>query len=152
MCPMGKCLLIVVALCLLSGLAGCGQLPETTPTTQSVTAATTQPVSEETVGETTAETLAQTEPTEVTEPVIVQEPVAEPIETGVLITLDGADLAWQLAEAWVRQGRVGKIRYGLGESYHGSQSLARFNTGAGNLQNIACVGLYRSGGKAFQLF
>ena len=64
-----------------------------------MTTEATQPVSEETVGETTAETLAQTEPTEVTEPVIVQEPVAEPIETGVLITLDGADLAWQLAEA-----------------------------------------------------
>ena len=91
-----RCLLVVVALCL---LAGCGQQPETTPTTQSVTTEATQPVSEETVGETTAETLAQTEPTEVTEPVIVQEPVAEPIETGVLITLDGADLAWQLAEA-----------------------------------------------------
>ena len=116
--PMKKCLLIVLAICILAGLAGCDGQPEVTPTTQIVTVAETLSVSEETVAETVpAETVpAETVPAEVTEPVFVQEPepVAEHIDTSVLITLDGADITCQLAEA----------DYYMSISVHSSQVLA----------------------------
>ena len=88
----------VLALCLLVGLAGCAEQQEIVTTTQSVTTTQTRPEPTETVTAPPETTVAETAPAEVTEPAIVQEPVAERIDAGVLITLDGEDIAWQLAE------------------------------------------------------
>lgn len=95
-----KYLLIILTVCLLSCLTGCSEQPESIPTTQSVTITETQPVSEQTVAETTAETIVETVSAEVTEPTIVQEPepVAESIDTGIVLTLDGADITWKMHE------------------------------------------------------
>ena len=90
---------IVLAVCLLAGLAGCAEHREMPTETQAVitTEETTAPTA------TSAETEATevTEATVVTEPVILEEPepVAEYISEGVLITLDGVDVTEQLAEA-----------------------------------------------------
>lgn len=93
--PVRKWRFIVLVLCVLFTLAGCSGQQEVVPTTQSVI--TTEPLTEptETVPETT---VPETEPTEVTEPAVKEEPepVAEYIDTGVLVTLDGVDIAWQL--------------------------------------------------------
>lgn len=98
---MKKCWSILLAICLLFGAAGCSGGQEIISTTQRVNPTETQPEPTETTAAPAAETLAETEPTVVTEPVIVQEPepVAEYIDEGILITLDGADITWQLAEA-----------------------------------------------------
>lgn len=100
MSRIGKCLITVLAVCLLAGAAGCAEQPEATTTASAATTAPTQApteiTSEPTVPE---ETVPQTEPTEVTEPVAEPEPVAERIDSGLSITLDGVDIAWQLEEA-----------------------------------------------------
>lgn len=88
----------VLALCLLVGLAGCAEQQEIVTTTQSVTTTQTRPEPTETVTAPPETTVAETAPAEVTEPAIVQEPVAERIDAGVLISLDGEDIVWQLAE------------------------------------------------------
>ena len=99
---MKKSLLIVLAMCLLLGLAGCARQPMV-PATQSVnTTETTIETTTETAAETTMETAPEeTTTAEVTEPATVEEPepVAEYIDSGVLITLDGEDVTGQLAEA-----------------------------------------------------
>lgn len=93
--------LIMAAASLVLSLAGCGSQLESPPATETVnvTEALTEPV--ETTVETQAETVAETEPVEITEPPVAEEPepVAEYIDTGVRITLDGTDIAWQLDEA-----------------------------------------------------
>lgn len=92
---------IVLVLCVLFALAGCSHQQEVIPTTQSLAATEvlTEPT-ETVVATTSAETEpTQTEPVEVTEPVVEPEPVAEYIDSGVVMTLDGADITWQLAEA-----------------------------------------------------
>lgn len=106
-----KCWLIVLVMCLLSGLVGCSEPQDTTLETQSVNMTETLPAAEETVKETESEetvgetapeeTVEETAPEEVTEPVIIQEPepVAEHIETGILISLDETNITERLAEA-----------------------------------------------------
>ena len=85
-----KYLWIVIAMCLLLGCAGCGKQPEA-----AVTEAPTVP--EETVAQTLPEETAPVETVqEETEPEIVEEPVAQYIETGVAVTLDGADITKQM--------------------------------------------------------
>lgn len=100
MSRIGKCLITVLTVCLLAGAAGCAEQPEATTTASAAPTAPTQApteiTSEPTVPE---ETVPQTEPTEVTEPVAEPEPVAERIDAGVSITLDGVDIAWQLEVA-----------------------------------------------------
>lgn len=100
MSRIGKCLITVLAVCLLAGAAGCAEQPEATTAVSAASTAPTQApteiTSEPTVPE---ETVPQTEPTEVTEPVAEPEPVAERIDSGLSITLDGVDIVWQLEEA-----------------------------------------------------
>lgn len=84
--------LIVLAICLLFGLTGCSQKPETTPATQSISTTEASSVPEETVP-------APTEPEK------LPDPVAQQISTGVLITLDGADITKGLAETGYKLSR-----------------------------------------------
>ena len=97
---MRKSWIIVLAVCMLFGLAGCGPRQEAPPTTQNVTVTEALPEPAETTAGAETEPAAETEPVVVTEPVTVQEPepIAEYMDTGVWMTLDGADIAWQLAE------------------------------------------------------
>ena len=93
--------LIMVAASLVLSLAGCGSQQERPPATETVNATEVLTEPEETTVETQVETVAETEPVEITEPPVMEEPepVAEYIDTGVRITLDGTDIAWQLEEA-----------------------------------------------------
>lgn len=98
--PMKKCWSIFLAVCVLFGLAACSAGQGPTPTTQSVTVAEPLP-------EPTETTVAETDPTETTAaaettaPTVAEEPepVAEYIDAGVLITLDGEDITGRVAEA-----------------------------------------------------
>lgn len=90
---------VMLVLCLLVGLAGCAEQREMPTETETVM--TTEMSSEPTETSLETETTEATQATEVTEPVVVEEPepVAEYIDTGVLITLDGTDVSESLAEA-----------------------------------------------------
>ena len=94
-----KCVSVVLVLCLLVGLLGCNKQAETTPATQgaAVTEAPTAPAP--TVAETAPEeTVPEETVPEETEPEKIEEPVAQYIDEGVLITLDGTNITAKITE------------------------------------------------------
>lgn len=95
-----KCLSFILVMCLLFASTGCSKQSESTTATQSATTTEAPSIPEETVPEETApeETVpAETKPEE-TVPKQVKNTVAQHIDTGVSITLDGANIASQLTE------------------------------------------------------
>ncbi len=89
--PTPKCLLIVLALCLLLTSAGCGTHPETAPEPPDITDDGQPPSLEEPLSETEPEKAVLVKTAE-------PEPVAKLIDTDVLITLDGSNIISQPTE------------------------------------------------------
>jgi len=108
-----KCLLIVLAMCLLLSSAGCTGKPEQTPEIPNVTTPETPPP-DDAADEKVEEPAEAPEPEpEITPLVKIAEPVAKRLDTGVLITLDGTDIISKTTETG----------YKLSSSIHSSETL-----------------------------